>query len=75
MFYLYEERTNDRRLFDEREVESLGSYLKDNSSIEEKGFFDINLKTGKVFHAYGTIKDYDLVLKVLVKNFSPGRNR
>lgn len=79
MIYLQEKESGKKFSFSEKEIKELDRFIVDEaiSSLgpraldlcnDKYGHWKMLLKSGRMFHAYGTTEEYDSVLKVIIKN-------
>lgn len=79
MIYLTEKESGRRFTFLDDEISELDNFIPDEaiSSLgpramdlcdEKYGHWKMITKSGRQFHAYGTTKEYDKVVKVIIKN-------
>ena len=79
MIYLHEKETGKRYSFSEDEIKELDAF-KPNDTVEvfgsamlemadEKyGHWKMMLNSGRIFRAYGTTKEYDQVVRALIRS-------
>jgi hypothetical protein len=74
--YLTSSHTHETFSIDKNEISEVGPFSTDNVlmmfsggqnyGIETNGFWRVILKSGRIFDAVGTVRDYDKVLKVVL---------
>lgn len=77
VLYIQEKGSGRTYQFREGEILQIGPYtpLEDLSTflMDSIGWWRIELNSGRIFDAQGTPRDYDYVLKVIIRRMSRGK--
>jgi hypothetical protein len=73
-FSFYEDEISELGHFQiEEAIANLGDKAVDLLGDEKYGYWKMMTKSGRLFHAHGTTREYDKLVRVLVKRHKKGK--